>query len=101
MTVSLFQRIQVKDFDSWLNTDPDAVRQMMKEQGVVAFSLHRNLDDRNSLNIHYQFADENSAKSFVTWMEKMITEWPKIQAGGEQEILESWIGEDIPSHSST
>ena len=101
MTVSLFARHKVKDFDSWLNPDPDALRQMMKDQGVLAFSLHRNLDDRNSLNIHYQFADEKSAKSFVRWMEELVVEWPKVRPGGEQEILEWWIGEDIPSHSST
>ena len=101
MTVSLFQRNQVKDFDSWLNPDAEAVRQMMKAQGVLAFSLHRNLDDRNSLNIRYQFADEQSAKSFMHWMEKMMAEWASQDPNAwTQKTLEWWIGEDIQSHSS-
>jgi quinol monooxygenase YgiN len=99
MTVSLFQRVQVKNFDAWLNPDQDAVAQMMKDNGVLHFSLHRNLDDPNALMIHYQFADENTSKSFVAWMEAMIVEWPKIQPGSEQEILEWWVGEDVQGYS--
>ena len=33
MTVNLFWRFQVEDFDSWLNPDPDGLAQMFKEQG--------------------------------------------------------------------
>lgn len=102
MTVSLFQRLQVKDFEKWLVPDQDAVTQMMKDQGVLALSLSRNLDDRNSLNLHYQFADENTAKSFVSWMDAMIGEWARQDPDAwTQKILESWIGEDIRPYAST
>jgi hypothetical protein len=96
MTVSLFHRLQVKDFDSWLNPDQDAVTQMMREQGVLALSLSRNLDDRNSLNIHYQFADENAAKLFVTWMEAAMAHWASEDPDAwTQKTVEWWMGEDI------
>lgn len=95
MTVSLFQRLKVNDFDKWLHPDQDMVAQMMKEQGVLAFNLHRNLDDPNLLIAHFHFADENASKSFVTWMEAAIEGWavefPEIQ----QEVLEWWVGEDV------
>jgi quinol monooxygenase YgiN len=95
MTVSLFNRMQVKDFDSWLNPNPAEVTQNMKSMGVLAFSLHRNQDDPNSLMLHYQFADEDTAKSFVTGYESMLQEYLKEHPGAEQEILEWWIGEDF------
>ena len=101
MTVSLFQRLQVKDFDSWLNPDQNAVAQMMKDNGALAFSLHRNLDDPNALMVHYQFADQNTAKSFVAWMEAAIVEWAIEYPGSTQEILEWWVGEDVQGYSST
>ena len=101
MTVSMFNRIQVKNFDTWLNPDPDAVAQIMKSMGVLAFSLHRNLDDPNTLMIHYQFADEDAAKSFVTGFEARLPEYLKEHPGAEQKMLEWWIGEDIPGYNKT
>ena len=101
MTVSLFQRVQVKDFDSWLNPDQDAVAQLLKDQGVLAFSLHRNPDDPNSLMIHNQFSDMDSLKSFIAWYEAAIVEWEIEYPGSTQEILEWWIGEDVQGYSRT
>lgn len=102
MTVSLFQRLQVKDFDKWLNPDQDAVTQMLKEQGVLALSLSRNLDDRNSLNLHFQFADENTAKAFIPWMEAAMAEWASEDPDAwTQKVLEWWLGEDIRPYANT
>lgn len=64
MIVSLFWRFQVKNFDLWLNPDPEGLAQMFKEQGVLAYSLHRSSDDPNSLMFYTQFPDEETAKSF-------------------------------------
>jgi len=99
MTVSLFWRIQVGDFDTWLNPDQDAVAQMFKDNGVLAYSLHRNLDDRNALMFHSQFADENTLKSFVAWYEAKKAEWEIEFPDSTHEILESWVGEDVPGVS--
>lgn len=102
MTVSLFHRLQVKDFDKWLVPDQDGVTQMMKEQGVLAFSLSRNLNDRNLLNLHYQFADENAAKSFVDWMEAAMVEWAgQDPEAWTQKTLEWWFGEDVRPYADT
>lgn len=102
MTVSLFQRLQVKDFDKWLNPDQDAVTQMMKEQSVLALSLSRNLDDRNSLNLHYQFADESTAKAFIAWIEAMMAAWASEDSDAwTQKTLEWWMGEDIRPYANT
>lgn len=102
MTVSLFQRLQVKDFDKWLHPDQDMVRQMIKDQGVLAYSLTRNLDDRNLLNGHFQFADESSAKSFITWMEASIAQWTSEDPDAwTQKTLEWWLGDDVLPYSST
>lgn len=95
MTVSLFQRIQVNDFDKWLNPDQDMVAQMMKEQGVLAFALHRNQDDPNNLIAHFHFPDAATAKSFIGWMEAAIKQWAIDFPDVEQEVLEWWIGTDV------
>ena len=60
MSVSLYWRFQVENFDTWLNPDPDGLAQMFKEQGVSAYSLARNLDDPNSVMVHMQFADKDT-----------------------------------------
>ena len=57
MTVSLFHRFQVKDFATWLNPDPGVPAKLMADNGVLAYSLHRNLDDPNTLMLYYQFPD--------------------------------------------
>lgn len=102
MTVSLFQRLQVKDFDKWLNPNQDEVTQMMKSQGVLALSLSRNFDDRNSLNIHFQFADADAARSFITWMEAAMAQWASDDPDAwTQKTVEWWMGEDIRPYTET
>ena len=101
MTVSLFQRVQVKNFDTWLNPNPDGVAQEMKAHGVLAYSLHRNADDPNGVLLQLQFADRATLNSFRQWHEPMAAEWHKYNPGGEQKIMENWIGEDVPGYSRT
>jgi hypothetical protein len=47
-----------------LNPDPDGLAQMMKAQGVLAYSLHRNADDPNAVLLQLQFADRPALNSF-------------------------------------
>lgn len=98
MSVSLFWNIQVEDFDSWLNPDAEGLAQMFKEQGVSAYSLHRNPDDRNALMCHFEFADENSLKSFESWYKASKAEWEAQLPGAKHEIT-AWVGEDIQGYS--
>ena len=100
MTVSLFHRMQVKDYDAWLNPNPEEVQQMMNEMGALSFSLHRNPEDPNAVMIYYQFPDESSVKSYVAFFDAHIE---RLEAASphKPEKMEWWVGVDIPSHSNT
>jgi hypothetical protein len=101
MTVSLFWRLEVEDFDTWLNPDPDALAQMFKAQGVSAHSLHRSSDDPNTVMVHLQFPDENTLKSFEAWHKAMIVEWKKQFPGSKNDIVMAWVGKDVPGYCRT
>lgn len=101
MAVSLFWRLQVENFDTWLNPDPDGLAQMFKEQGMSAISLHRNSDDPNAVMVHMQFADENTLKSFEAWYKTMKVEWIKQFPGTQHDIVISWVGKDVPGYCRT
>lgn len=101
MTYSLIMRIQVQNFDTWLNPDIDGFSQMMMGQGVVATSLHRSLEDRNSLVASMKFADEATLHAFVAWYKVAMVEWKKQFSGSGHEILEWFVSEDVESHILT
>ena len=101
MAVSLFQRLQVRDFDKWLNPDPDGLAQMLRSQGVLAFGLYRNANDPNGVLLQIQFADRDTLNSFREWYEPMAAQWATTHPGAEQEIVDNWVGEDIPAYSGT
>jgi quinol monooxygenase YgiN len=101
MAINLFQRVQVKDYDQWLNPDPDALAQMLKPQGVLAYNLYRNADDPNAVLIQLQFADRDALNAFQAWYEALSAQWATMHPGGEQKIIDNWVGEHIPSHSGT
>lgn len=98
MAVSLFWRIQVENFDTWLNPDPDALSQMFKEQGMSAYSLHRDSDDPNAVMVHMQFTDENSLNSFVAWYKVSKEEWIQQFPGTKHDIAMSWVGQEVPGY---
>ena len=95
MTVTLFNRMQVEDFASWLNPNPQEVAQTMKAMGVESFSLHRNPEDPNSLMIQYQFPNAAAAQAFITGYEASLEGYIKEHPGAEQEMVDWWIGEDF------
>lgn len=43
----------------------------MKDWGVLAYSLHRNPDDPNTLMLYYQFPDMNTLKAYVAFVEAL------------------------------
>jgi quinol monooxygenase YgiN len=101
MSASLYFQFQVENFDSWLNPDPDGLAQMFKEQGVSAYSLHRNSADPNAVMVHMQFADENTLNSFEAWYRVAKPGWEKQYAGSKHGIVLSWVGQDVPGYSRT
>lgn len=98
MTVSLFHRFQVKDFDEWLNPDPNVPAQIMKENGALAYSLHRDPNAPNTLMVYYQFPDEDTLKSFIAFAEALPGEAKNFHA--VPGTVEWWVGEDVPGYSS-
>lgn len=99
MTVSLFWQIQTSDYDSWLNPDQEGLAQMMKSQGVLAYSLHRSADDPNSVMVHYQFEDRSAVDSFEDWYGPIREEYQKQHAGSSDKIDKSWVGDDVPGYA--
>lgn len=100
MTVSLFHRMQVKDYDAWLNPNPEEVHELMQKMGALSFSLHRNLDDPNAVMICYQFPDEATLKSYVAFFDAHV-ERLEATSAHKPKSMEWWAGVDIPTHSST
>jgi quinol monooxygenase YgiN len=90
-------RFQVKDFDSWLNPDPGVPAKTMKDNGVLAYSLHRDPNDPNTIMIYTQFPDEKTLKSYVAFMESLPGEMKNFFA--VPETVEQWIGTDMPAYS--
>ena len=99
MTVSLFWQVQTADFDSWLNPDQDGLAQMMQSQGVQAYSVHRGVDDRNSVMIRLEFANRAAVDAFEEWYGPMSAEWQKQHAGSQHDIVERWVGDDLPGYA--
>lgn len=98
MTVSIFQRVQVKDFESWLHPNPDQVAENMKGLGALSFHLTRNLDDPNALMIHFQFPDETTAQSFKDSYQKAVEQRNEQSPDGAQDIQEWWFGMDVEGY---
>lgn len=96
MTVSLFLRFQVRDFEAWVNPSGDEVAQMMQNNGVLAYSLHQNLNNPNWLMVHHQLADEKALESLLAWLDTIPDGNRYYQA--LPGTLEMWVGDDHPFH---
>lgn len=63
-TASGIARHEVKDFDAWLESFNGAA-EIKKELGVIAESVHRDLDNPNRVTVYHQFADVETARASV------------------------------------
>lgn len=64
MTYTLIARHEVKDFDTWKQFF-DGSGEFVTSAGVIASSLHRDLDNPNMVTVQHQFADAGKAKAFM------------------------------------
>ncbi len=64
MTYTLIARHEVKDFDTW-KQGFDARAEYLITAGVIASSVHRDLDDPNMVTVQHQFTDLGAAKAFM------------------------------------
>lgn len=98
MAVSLFMRFQVKDFASWLNPDPNVPAQTMKQNGVLAYSLHRSPVEPNTLIIYTQLPDANAVDAYVAFLEGLPGDMKNFYA--IPGTVERWVGDDVPGYSA-
>lgn len=64
MTASLIVRSEVKEFDTWKKSF-DGGAEFVKGLGVIASSVHRDLDNPNIVTVRHQFVDADKAKAFA------------------------------------
>lgn len=96
MTISIFVRCQVKDFDTW-KASFDSGAEFIKAQGVIASQVLRGLDNPNLVIVAHQFADATKSKSYLDLINSdLFREGPPVKEGGMiLETLEIWMGEVV------
>jgi hypothetical protein len=95
MTVSILVRSKVKDYDVW-KENFDSGAEFVKQRGVIASRVLRDLDDPNLVIVHHEFAEKNAAKAFMALMDSEEFREGPVKVGGViPETTEIWIGEDV------
>jgi quinol monooxygenase YgiN len=87
---TIFIRHKVKDFNDWKKAYDD-FKSIRMSKGVLAASVHRDVNDGSNVIVTHKFKDENSARSFLD-SEQLKSAMAEAGITGEPEI---WIGEDI------
>lgn len=95
MTISMFTRNKVKDFDVWHKHFWAGI-DFVKQNGVIATNVLRDLDDPNLVIVHHQFAEIEAAKAFKAMMHSDLFRKgdPVKKMGVLPETLEMWVAED-------
>lgn len=99
MTTTLFWRVRTKDFGTWINPDAQGLAEMMRSQGVLSQSLHRDTDDPNSVTIVMEFEDRSAVDAFEAWYAPMKEEWFAQFPGSEHEVIDRWVGGEVPGYT--
>ena len=95
MTVRLFVRSEVKDFDTW-KENFDSGAEFVKQNGVIASGVLRDLDNPNLVIVHHEFAETNAAKVFMVLMNSEAFREGPVKVGGViLETVEIWTGEEV------
>lgn len=96
MTVSMFTRSKVKDFDIWKEMF-DGGAEFVKQKGVIASRVLRDLDDPNLVIVYHEFADASTAKAFEDLVNSdLFRKGDPVKKGGViLETMEMWVGEDV------
>ena len=95
MAVVLSVRSKVKDYDVW-REHFDSGAEFVKQQGVTASRVLRDLNDPNLVVIQHEFADENAARGFMQLMQSdAFREGPVEQGGVIPETVEVWVGKEV------
>ena len=96
MTVSLFVQHKVKDFATWKKMYDEGAPQELKISGILTDSVHRSLDDPNTVLVYHQFADASAYKAHMARMDSDEFREGPVKVGGViPETLEFWVYEDV------
>jgi quinol monooxygenase YgiN len=88
--VTMFVKHQVGDYNNWKRVY-DEIAPFRKESGVTTASVHRALNDHNSIIITHQFRDMNAAKKFAD-SEDLKSAMKKAGVNSQPEF---WFAEDL------
>ena len=80
MTATSIARHEVKDFDAWMEMFNGGAG-IKKELGVIAQSVHRDLDNPNMVTAYHQFADAATARAFVDALNSDRFRGPATESG--------------------
>jgi quinol monooxygenase YgiN len=94
MTVSGIARHEVNDFDTWQKSY-DASAEYIKGLGVIAESVHRDLDNPNMVTVYHQFADVATAKAFTVALNSDDFKGQAAQSGIQLETMTLYLMQDV------
>ena len=69
--------------------------QFIRDNGVIADSVHRDLENPNRLTVYHQFADERTAQAFMALVNSDLFKKDAEKNGVNLATMEVWISEDI------
>lgn len=90
MATTMFVKHKVDDYGNWKH-GYDAFASMRKEKGVTAASVHRDVNDPDTVIVTHQFKDMNAATEFVN-SEELKSAMGNAGVSGPPEF---WFGEDV------
>lgn len=88
--ITAFVKHKVKDYDAWKRVY-DEFNSTRKENGVIAASVHRDINNPNMIYIMHQFKSMNTASEFLS-SDKLKSAMEGAGVISEPEI---WLGEDV------
>jgi quinol monooxygenase YgiN len=93
--VTMFARHHVNDYSSWKRVY-DEIAPVRKEKGVTGASVHRDVNDLNTITISHQFKNLDGAKAFAD-SEELKAAMARAGVNGPPEI---WFTEDVERTSN-
>ena len=87
--------LNLADFSQWKKVYDEAGPAVLKEGGVLADSVHRDLDDPNMVTVYHQFGDASTAKAFAARLDSDEFRAMAQETGVHLETVEVWLLEDV------
>lgn len=94
MTASGFVRHEVNDFATWKKAYDESA-EFIKSMGVIADSVHRDLDNPNMVTVYHQFADVATLKAFTVALNGDDFKAQAGPSGIQLETMELFLMQDV------